>query len=274
MPTGTPAVSSSVPDLLIVGAGIMGVSVAWAAAEAGLSYTIVDANQPSGSRAALALLRGSWANGPEELAMTREALAAYAARGLLEFSGATWRNQGKERHDRDWYAVDPKRVLSTVSPIRAEVTAVQPYRVTARTSELTARVAVICCTGADLISGVETPLGRRNWGATALLPPASYRGVTATQLRPYHAVGLIAGPDGRRFGSSSAAEEHPARLALRRDAEAVKLDLSVGFLLTGRRYFATIHRLQLAPGLHWCGGLGRLGFALAPAIGRQLIGSL
>lgn len=270
MPTATPGPSSSGPDLLIIGAGIAGVAVAWAAEAAGLTYRIVDAGKPAGSWAALALLREAWAPGPTGRRMTRYALGEYARRGLLAHSGAIWRNGSAEKYAPDWHAVDPAAVLGTVAAERAEVDAVLPYRATTRTSALEARRAVVWCGGAEIVAGIMDPIGRRNWGATAALPPAGRPGLTIAHLRPYHAVGLISGPT-RRFGSSTAGDPVAAEAALRADAAKARIDITGAEVVAARRAFAPVNLLRIADGLWWLGGLGRLGYALAPALGAELV---
>jgi glycine/D-amino acid oxidase-like deaminating enzyme len=55
------------PHILIVGAGIIGASIAWHAARAGARVTVIDAGEPGGiaTRQSLAWINASWGNAPD-----------------------------------------------------------------------------------------------------------------------------------------------------------------------------------------------------------------
>lgn len=277
MPIATPGKSSYVtdpnfiPDVLIVGAGIMGISLAWAAASLGLRTSLLAPDEQPASAAALALIRLAWAGSPQERLWTQEALDEYERRGLLVASGGLWRNAGKERLDKDWHAVDPVRALASVPRIPGRIADAGPYRVRLEDGrEMRAKRAVLLCLGADTLPALTFPEGKITWGATAILPPAG-RGLTVTQIRPYHVIGDVSSPAGRRLGSSTGTTGEHILQRLGEDAAKIGVDLSGQPFLAGRRFASETKYRNLAPGLWWCGGLGRLGYALAPGLAKRIL---
>jgi hypothetical protein len=238
------------PDLVILGAGIAGRSIAWAAAAAGLTYRLLDPALPeAGSPAALALVRLCW-HAPAERPLVAASLACYADRNLILTKGALTVRRGRERPDPDWLVINTALALAgeEAEPLMG-------------TGAEAARLGVVDCRALD---------GRRTWGATLALGPRRGLPLTVWHLRPYHSVALVSAPGYCRFGSSTAPTRALAVARLLDDAAACGVDARGAVVIVGQR-------AALPCVVRWegrtCrfGGFGKLGYALAPALARRVV---
>ena len=258
-------------DLIVVGAGIAGSSLARAARARGLEVTVVSLGTPD-STAALAALRGAYHKGAEipRYARSVELLLEW---GCVVAEGATvtnYRSPGVERLDLDWLLIDPIKPL--VAPdIDSWATQVDANTVKLDIShfsqELTAEHIVFCV-------GAHRESGRISHGYTMSHPDpgALVRShMRVHHMAPYKSVmmGLVNGQP--RLGSTSAPTEGQARAQIAKMLDAAD---DAGLITTRSGWIAEYGRRvqvsdRLTPGNF--GGFHRTGYALAPAMAEEFV---
>jgi len=254
-------------DLIVVGAGVAGSVLTTMARERGLDVVLVNDWGGPASAAALALLRRGWAR-----AETDEATDWYEAHGNLTRGALAtygWNEVSKEQPD--WRLVDPESVL--VKPdVIARVTNWIPGAVQ------TGSGADIRATQVVLSHPVWTSAPPASYGATALSRTAQVIGASCRVhwLRPYHAVTASQKGGWTRVGSSVAATPE---LAVARLQTMVDEATDAGLVTPARDWYTQegarweVSETERMPGLTMLGGLGRLGFTLAPRNARVLLDS-
>lgn len=270
------------PDLIIIGAGIAGISVALAAEEARLSYIMVaDKKSPPGSVAALGMIyMGSFSG--RQLERARRSVILHQQRGHLLFDDVRttdWRpgKRGDVRSVRH-KAVDVSAILSAVRPsvrLTGRVIGVYGRTVSLESGQgLYAGRGVIVCTGADTLLDVPTP-EKISYGATLQYASAG-KWAALHRIRPYHDVSLVDNGKVMLVGSSSTDNPGDAIGAVKAMASMTPFVLTgQPDILTGRRAFWGNPQKSLEPlyqgDVCYFGGLGKAGFALAPAIGQEIV---
>lgn len=249
-------------DLVVVGNGVAGSSVARAARERGLSVLVVGNGAPAASSAALCVVRPAWL--PREARPdVAAAVAAYEAVGAIVAATAdvsSWVNPEPETRG-GWWAVDPARW--TV-----------PLDEAATWPEVPEARATVVCLGA-----AGDRAGTRRWGATAVHRAVTLTGpiVRAHASRPRRVETAVRVGRTWRVGSTVAPTEAVAvdRLGALVAASPVLDRLGDPLdVVTGLRLYAddgSRLRRRLGPTTWALDGFGRLGFSLAPAAARFLV---
>ena len=253
-------------NVIIVGAGICGSSLARAAKAAGLGIVVVDDNRPTDSLAAAAVLRRAW-HSADETALFDRSMALYREWGVPVLSGAIVTNyrHTEPKIDPDWHMIAPALPLWPAS-IAGHASAIDGG-VAVLGREIEAH-HVLWATGryGGNVSGVTHGV---TWvhddPHAALVNPQMMR---VHHVAPYKSV--MAGVVGKRarFGSSSANTAEKAweqaryfkELGIR---EQIIEDVEGWRPVYGQR----VKSAQAAT----LGGMHRTGYALAPALAERII---
>jgi len=263
-------------NVIIVGAGICGSSLARAAKAAGLGIVVVDDNRPTDSLAAAAVLRRAW-HSADEIALFDRSMALYREWGVPVLSSAVVTSyRGTEpKVQPDWHMVAPALPLWAAS-IAGHATAIDggvaiDARPTARGPESDRTVAgdrVLWATGryGGNVSGVTHGV---TWvhddPIAGLVNPSIMR---VHHLAPYKSVMAGAVGGRARFGSSSASTSEKAwQQAREMLAEAER----IGMIKDRANWEPRAGvRVKAAPATT-LGGMHRTGYALAPALAERII---
>lgn len=247
-------------DLIIVGAGIMGSTLARMAIRRGLSVELIGLDAPS-SLAALALSRPAWSESHAEARAWYEGLGAVRATSAL-VSRASW---PEPRRQEDWLLIDPG--LPLLQPSRRAPVSWFPGMVSHNRDVTPGRLVVVSAPAHGLLPD--------SYGTTVVGDnPGAETGLYIHWLRPYHHIAVVVDEYRCRLGSSVARTRDGADdRAIRMIAEArdAGLPAPVNWMLhRGQRYGKSTLRSE-KPGLVLMEGMARSGYAEAPRLARELL---
>lgn len=271
------------PDVLIIGSGIMGTSLAKSARSSGLSTLVIGGDVPA-SLAAVGIIRVSWLPTQRDKERTLRSLALYRENSLLLNAGALFQTSRKEplteKLVSDFYAVNVDEALNEPD-IHETVLGIQDCQAyTALSGSLPIpNLCTFVATGSDSARFGRTEIAKVSYGATSLYESkwASTSSVRIHQCLPYQILARTETPTVIRIGSSTALHAADAVPRLRNMVKSSPYTYRVPGrerVLVGSRVYA-----KNSFALHWednyklCRvyGFGKMGFALAPALAEELI---
>lgn len=259
-------------NVIVIGAGIGGSSVAHVAREAGHEVTVVaDPSVEPASHAAVCVIRPTWLD-RQDAVDCQWSLGWYEQHGWLAAAeGETHNHQrGTEpRVQRGWYAVHPLAPLVDID-IPATVVGVGDGWVELADGYGLEADAVVDCRG---INGA-TP-GKALWGATFVAQVECERKVVNHVLRPRYALCTAGYGDELRAGSSKANDRATAVERLHREMSPLLPDADWSIVANMRlmppngRQAGIVDRTGERT---WSiGSFGRVGYSVAPARARDLV---
>ena len=268
-------------DLIVVGAGVAGSSVARHALAAGLNPIVVGSAYDRASDNALCVMRAGWFDKDGLRTEARYAAAYYRDCGAMVAETGLVSRAGKEpKLQADYFGIDPWKPLVTPD-VEARVVEVGDGSVTLDTGEKLAGAAVALCAGVGNVELAGYAPKELLWGSTGVFVNAFLpHPVRVHHFGPYSNIMAAQVGITVRIGSSKAPNPEQARERLvamvNKAREAGMLDGMPDdySITTGRRVMpsgepATVRRVS--DRVWTLAGLGRVGYALSPARGQQLV---
>lgn len=271
-------------ELIVVGDGIMGSSIARAAHRRRCEVLMIANGAMSGSRAAAGIVRLGWMHSKVQRERTLRSLELYRESGLLLADrGLRSSYRTPEQEPKlvwDWYVVDV--ASSFVLPnVFGTVVAADESGVTLDSGQrITAKCGVVIAAGPGS-AAFGAPIIKRSYGATAVGPATpGMAPLRIHTVRPYVDLMATNHHGQARVGSSTTKHDTEAVDALRKMMLSFPSQLpEVADHIIGVRAYTALNPAE-AFDIVWNGnmaivaGFGKFGYALAPAIAEEVVGRL
>lgn len=273
-------------DLIIVGSGIAGSSVYYAAYAAGLNPVIISESDENASRAALAVInRGFFSRSKHRetfQALTDESIDLYDEWGLVHNPGPAqvrlfW--SSRQRRGK-MISVDPEKAL--VKPhVKERVAAVYAddfARVTlANGRDLVARRGVVVCVGSPMLGGPAA--SHYDYAVSGIVEALQEETVIhAYRSAPYTDYYRVDYKTHARVGVTFGHSANMARNLLTHEvAGLIRRGEAVTDYRVGQRYYGGGDgpiEMPAGSGIWYITGLGRYGYSLAPAYAQYVVAQI